>query len=338
MADWSAVRTALATRIAAAAGTQCHTRQEWTDGGATSRDWAALFTENSEGEAVHFWEITRSGRSVSDHEEADDVLVTRFRVAISGYFSHYAEFTTEDNFQDIVDAVSEDLENGDRTLGSVCNTHSLPNFQTIGFGQLDDNVWCHIARAEIEIEIQETRTVSGTSGSDQGDTGLNESEFKEVGDAVIALLAPVVVSPLGLQSWGWTKRPTEQAVYPSLPRTRLPKATLRGVSAISNSLTIGALKANSVYTYEIRYYCLQVPGQDHHERTLRALKRFVDPFANKGFAPGIDSAITGYTLISATVTEAVEDDLDHPLGDPNLRVSCFGISLELEGQTTGPSA
>jgi len=336
MADWSAIRTALAARIAAASGTQCHSRQEWTDGSPTSRDWRTLFGEDEGAgtDTVHFWEITRMGRTATDHEESDDVIVTRFRVALAGYLSHDSEYLTEDDFQDIIDAISEDLETGDRTLGGVCNTHGLPSFGTIGYGELVDGVWCHVARADFEIEVQETRSVSGTSGTDQGDTGFHESELKEVGDALITFLSSSVVSPLGLVSWGWTGRPTQDLIYPSLPRTRLPKATLRAVSGNSNSATIGACKANAEYVYEIRYYAVQVPGQDHHERTLRALKRFVDPFARTGFAPQL--GVNGFTEIESTLIEAIEDDLDHPLGDPNLRVSCFGINLTIRGQTQGP--
>jgi hypothetical protein len=89
--------------------------------------------------------------------------------------------------------------------------------------------------------------------------------------------------------------------------------------------------ANFAYSYGLTVQLKQTPGQQHQTLLLTALSRFRDAILAGGFTPEL--GVAGVRAVQIDVlTLVVLDELDHPLGDPGLRVSTGELRITLSGQ------
>lgn len=151
--SWATIRTALATRIDAVAGTgPVHAYWRWSDQGPEEAAWRTLFAS---GTAVNAWLITRVGMPRTVPATPSAALAARWLrrhdVEVSAFYSLDDSAATESTFQDLLDAVEADLRTGDRTLVGVAITHSLPEVSPIGHASLS-SVLCHQATLKFTVE------------------------------------------------------------------------------------------------------------------------------------------------------------------------------------------
>ncbi len=77
-----------------------------------------------------------------------DITLTAFRAL--------TDEAGEATFQDLLEAVSSDFRSGDRTLGGLVNTLSIPSFGPISEGLFGGSVAAHESEASFRIEEVES--------------------------------------------------------------------------------------------------------------------------------------------------------------------------------------
>lgn len=157
--SWATIRGALQTRLDAVTGVdQVHTYWRWHDGGPEEAAWRALFVS---GTTVQAWMITRAGmpRTLPATPAANlaQRWLRRHDVEIHCFYRWQDSSGSQNVFQDLLDAIEADLRTGDRTLGGVAVTHSLPEVQTpTDEGAALGGELCH--RALIRLTVEELLT------------------------------------------------------------------------------------------------------------------------------------------------------------------------------------
>lgn len=123
--SWASIRTALAARIFAVSPTsKVHAYQRFTLGKPGSAEFSSVFLDSNG--RMNAWMVTRVGRK-SETIEGDDRSYIKHKALILGFYGLWDKASTDTTFDDLVDAVAENLRNGDRTLGGACQS----------FGEID---------------------------------------------------------------------------------------------------------------------------------------------------------------------------------------------------------
>lgn len=327
--SWTAIRDALKTRLESAlAGlANVHGYQEWTDDAPASKDWETLFSKSGK---IHFWEITREARRSFVSPLDPTVRILRYDVGIMGYFAHHVRTSTpsEDSFNAAVELVGDDLEDGDRTLGGAAICYSDPDFQQIGYSDVN-GAFCHFARCVITVEEEVAVTTSPDSDlAELTDAGVQESEYKEVGNRLISALQPGV-SLAGLGTLDWARSQPAEPIFP--PSNLLDGARLRPYFATSTARSVGGLTGEVQYVYRLHAYLLQTPGEDTAERALRAAKRIIDRVASEGYTARSLRG-DGFEAREVSVDEEWGDDIPHEVW-PGRRVTPIILQFTVRGST-----
>lgn len=152
--SWPAIRAALATRIAAVTDVENvqqylrYHKAGFSD--ATLR--AQLFVDAGGGkENINCWQITRRSYSQEQAQACDDTVRRLHSVEIQGFLGFSDADTSEHVMNGLLDAICDDLNNGDRSLGGAALTHGLPQIPFIGTGDYM-GLGCNIARITLTIE------------------------------------------------------------------------------------------------------------------------------------------------------------------------------------------
>jgi hypothetical protein len=159
-----------------------------------------------------------------------------------------------------------------------------------------------------------------------------ESKWQALGTGLITALGPAATA--GSIDLAWSRGMRASPAYPGNPRSECPRARLRVLEeGHSPSATLGCLntRASFAYRYGLWVQLRQTPGQQHQTLLLTAMDRFTDLLLQGGFTP--DLGVSGVNSLKIdTVIGSVFDELDHPLGNPNLRVSSGEIQITLSGE------
>lgn len=293
------------------------------------------FTDGSDGDRAHWWQIVRTGVDEVFGPEDSAVRVTTHEISIVGHMV-YDEATSEAAVNAAVEAIRSDLALGDRTLGGACYTHDVPRW-ALAIARGGEEFFgspVHVVRGVIRVEEQsdETATFGGSAGADDVVTGNLSTRLKKVGDAILAKVEPPETA--GFVSVAWKRHPRSGIVYPNLPRERLPRIEIVALSGGNDSRTTGETSLSSVLRYAIQVLSLQTPGNDHQLRALRLAKRAVDPYFLRGMLPDLATIESGidFDVHEIEVEEVVEEELPHALGDPRLTVSATSATLTLIGE------
>ncbi len=146
--SYSAIRTALQARLAAVTGMgTVFTYLRWTDDDVDAPGFAKFIQGTAPNQHLSFAQFTRtrfvdSKRGLT-HRNHD--------IVIFAFYSASDADATENTFQDLMDAVANDLEGGDRTLGGACAIVHLPEVSPIEYTWFGP-VFCHAALIRVTVE------------------------------------------------------------------------------------------------------------------------------------------------------------------------------------------
>lgn len=127
--SYQGIRDALASRLGAVSGVynvqKFHRHHK---SGFDDSAFKSLFLQSQE---LSAWRMTRTAVSNEQCPDSDNVVIRQHSIEIQGLHGLRDGESSELEFQDLVDAVLNDLCNGDRTLGGAAKTHALPQVQRI---------------------------------------------------------------------------------------------------------------------------------------------------------------------------------------------------------------
>lgn len=160
-----------------------------------------------------------------------------------------------------------------------------------------------------------------------------QSRIEDVGDALVAWLTPKL-SSLSLVSIDWSDQMRDEPSYPCDPRTELPRVRLRLVqSAHTEGDVMGCASAGFIYQMEIWLQLRQTPGNEHQRLLVQGIDlidtALIQENLNLTNALGIDELYIAKVEPPATSVPFTEQD--HPLGDPQLRVSSSSTTWTIAG-------
>lgn len=147
---WAIVVAALKTRLEAVSGIgKVHSSLRYTKEPPDSSTFGTLFASSGR---LNVWQITRKAVTASQvptdsRERIEYDVLINFAVAVQ-------DNTSEALMQAKIDEVITSLRNGDRTLGSQCHTHSIPQAPTIAHDAFY-GLLCHMAELEFKVEAIE---------------------------------------------------------------------------------------------------------------------------------------------------------------------------------------
>lgn len=163
------------------------------------------------------------------------------------------------------------------------------------------------------------------------------SQMKVIGDELISWWSPQVAG-LSLVSFDWTDQMRAQPAYPCDPRTECPRAFLRMFQQeFTYSTNLGCDETIFRYAVSLWLQLRQTPGQDHQELLVTALDTFVQPLITADYdLSSAGLSVTGLVDLRVpsedSVRVVVYDELEHPLRDPELRVSTGEVNFTLFGR------
>ena len=153
--SWAAIRGALVTRLGTITGIEnVHGQIRYVDDNLEETIFKDLFVDTNNN--VNTWMFSRTARAVEavpdDSTKAKVLHTVTMQGSLSLVDAGTGSANTEDTFQGLIDALCDDLRTGDRTLGGVANTHSLPQASTIGHAMFYRSVLCHDTTVTLTIE------------------------------------------------------------------------------------------------------------------------------------------------------------------------------------------
>lgn len=147
---YSNVRAALSARLSAISGVEnVQPYHRLVSTGVDDPSFRSLFVNGSND--LHAWRFTRTSVAQTLCSDHDDTVKRTHSIEIECYRGIVDDSATENTFQDLLDTVLTNLNDGDRTLGGVCITHSLPQVERVVAGSFY-NVLCHIAVITLQVE------------------------------------------------------------------------------------------------------------------------------------------------------------------------------------------
>lgn len=337
--SWTDISTELARRLSCIEGLgRVHGKIRYDDEGFDRDTFDSLFQVGGQ---LNVWQITRTGRTSTRSQDNSRISKVQHQVQIHGNLALKDPATgatnSEDTFQSLLDAVCDNLDQGDRTLGGKAITLSTPQVSAITPAKFYGAVLSHDATIGFTVEenvLDPHPCEADFEAYESAGDGLS-AKLEPIGTALMSWLAPRLLD-LGLASCGWARHSRGAPPYPADPRAELPRAFLR-VSQAGHApgRTIGCENAGMVLQVQVWLQLLQVPGQQHHRLMASAMDVMQTAIMRGDWAfPGLD--VEGVYSLKAVSTETqVFEDVDHPLGDPELRVSSSQTSILLEGSLRG---
>lgn len=337
--SWSTISTALQARLADIAGVgKAHGKIRYDAEGFEREQAEELFFHEG---SVNVWQVTRTDRSARRNPDDSRITTVQHTVSIRGNLSLVDPGTglanTEDDFQAIIDAIALDFDQGDRTLGGAAITHSIPQAGQIGPAMFyGGTLLCHDVTLTFVVEenvVQETEDVPFEAFTSPGD-GI-ESKVEALGSALLAWFEPRLAN-LGLVSIGWQRHMRGAPVYPADPREQCPRAFLR-VSRVGHveGETLNCATAGVTLQLSLWLQLRQTPGEEHQRRLVSGLDVLQSALLKGEWNfPGLEVE-TLDNLAAEPAEGVVYDEIEHPLGDPQLRVSSGETSLLLTGRLRG---
>lgn len=154
--SWPLIRAALAARIAAVDGVEnVHEYLRYSKKGFHESEFQSLFMVNQGGGVFfpHCWMITRVDVGYIQAPEPDNVVKVQHQVLVGAKYGFSDGDESEHAFNALLDAVCQDLINGDRTLGNKAITHTIPQVNDIQPGPFFKTKFlCHEATLTFAIE------------------------------------------------------------------------------------------------------------------------------------------------------------------------------------------
>lgn len=127
--SWATIRPALVAKVAEVPGVgKVHGHFPLSSDAPTHPDFQALFVHNG---VFNVWIIERTGYLEEVSPEDERVCLLTHEVSISAFRALKEGAAAEAAFQSALDAVTATFRTGQRTLGGVANTYSVPSFQDI---------------------------------------------------------------------------------------------------------------------------------------------------------------------------------------------------------------
>lgn len=159
------------------------------------------------------------------------------------------------------------------------------------------------------------------------------SQAEAVGDALITFLSSRLTS-LGLVSFDWADHMRDQPVRPCNPRTECPRGFLTLVQLAHNEAEqIGCSSARFVYQFSIWIQLRQTPGQEHQRLMVQALDLVATALLQENFNLTNELGISELLNVKVEPADGLPfTELDHPLEDPQLRVSVGESAWTLSGE------
>lgn len=154
--------------------------------------------------------------------------------------------------------------------------------------------------------------------------------WEPIAQAFVTWLGPQL-GPLGLESFGLDAQTgPPHPRYPSRPALECPKLVLVCYTQGTRLLPAG----RSVFDIDMGlwfYRTQETAGENYQEKVLEALDFLGGILDVQGQLPSI-LADSGARLMRI-VQKIVHEELQHPLGEPRLRVNPAEIQLKFEAQT-----
>lgn len=151
---------------------------------------------------------------------------------------------------------------------------------------------------------------------------------KAIWDGLITDLTPLSLSNFAAY-WGWDKDLRPHPRYPVDPVADCPLWLFRDYTATHQAMTGGTTR------YDLRgsiwVYLKQTPGQAHQELMETLLKALSDFFLGNFNPTAMRAAGSEFVI---PLERVVHDLLEHPLGEPKLRVTCGELALGVKAKTT----
>lgn len=145
--SYTGILEALVDRIQAVHSTaKVHGFYRWSTEAPGLSAPIALF-----GAPLNTWMLTRTARTDEKAPSDDSRYRVQHTLQLWHYFAHNDANESEATFQAAVDAVMDDLRDGDRTLGGECLTLLPPVAPSLGLADFG-GVLCHEASMVIVVE------------------------------------------------------------------------------------------------------------------------------------------------------------------------------------------
>lgn len=249
-------------------------------------------------------------------------VVHEFQVA--HLYSHDEANGTNQLFQSQFEAICNDLEDGDRTLGGKVHTHGLPAGQAIGDSEFYGKQ-VHDARFQLLVEEVIIPTVSPPADPVGG-----ADLWLPCANAFEAWLAPQL-GPLGLKTAFKIDRQTGP------PHPRLPARPVLDCPKLTGSFYTRAtnLTGTKLNRFDIDgalwlYRSQETPGENYQKKVLEGLDFLRNKLDVNGQLPSIlrDAGIR----LMYVVQDVVHEELQHPLGEPRLRSNPGELQLKIQAQ------
>lgn len=338
--SWSGIASALKARIqAVVTAGKTHAMLRYDDGGFERATFAALFQEATGEEIVNAWQVTRTGRTATRSPDNSAVTKLQHSVSIRGNLSFVdggGATNTEATFQALVDAICLDLDQGDRTLGGAAITHSIPQASPIGHAMFYNSALCHDVTITLTVEENLVKSVTAVPFAAYAPAGTGiESKVEEIGSALVSWFASRVAS-LSLVSLAWHPHLRGNPTYPADPRQDCPRAFLR-VSRIGYvpGKSLSCKTAGFALQLSIWVQLLQTPGKEHQRLIASAVDVFQSALIRSEWKFPTINVDGLYELTAQPAETVIYDELEHPLGEPGLRVSQAETTLTLTGELRG---
>jgi hypothetical protein len=335
---WNNVTAALKVLIDAVPDTgRVHDYIRWSEENIPSTDFESKFVDMlGTGKRVRFWMASRTAVEDIDAPDADHVVITRHTVLVEGFLGHNDAKATEKDFQEVVDAVMAAFRDADRTLTGLINTYSLPKFTTPRSGAAFQGIACHYARGEFVVEEVSVRNPWVPAVEPAFPVVLPNPDYyfpiSAIADALVQTVTPAVV-PYVVPTNDKVQfyrgiRP--DPLYPANPRVDCPRIRLR-LTSLSADPVVGRAGsvADSEFLASFWIYLLQIPGVDHQRHLSTAVSLVSKPFIGN-FQPVAMASIPNLVDYGTVpVVSIYHPEINHPLGDPALRVSVAEVQFKL---------
>lgn len=147
--SWETFKTPLVARIVAVSGVgKVYPYWPLSSDSSIHPKFKAMFEKDG---ALNFWAIQRAGFSREKCPDDDSHYLVTHDVRIAAIRAFQGP-SSEASFQTVLDAVSSDFRSGDRTLGGIVNTLSVPDFREIAAITFASSVVAHGAEASFRVE------------------------------------------------------------------------------------------------------------------------------------------------------------------------------------------
>lgn len=148
--SWASIRAAIATRLSAIA--QVGTVSQYEKGLTDSPETATFLAAFAEGGKLNTVWITRTGRSTRRPVADDSRVIRRHGVRLVAVYAFGSDGSSAQDFDALLDAVCDNLESGDKTLGGTAQTYSLPEAASIRITDYADQITVHAAEIRFEVD------------------------------------------------------------------------------------------------------------------------------------------------------------------------------------------